>query len=221
MRYLIGRLVLTTLFGVLLFVSAGRLDWLQAWVYLGAVFLGELVSAVVLMAVSPETIAQRGGMGPDTKTFDKVFVTLWLVLACVAPVVAGLDVGRSSKAGLPFGSIYLGLGLLVFAYLLGTWAMAVNKFFELTVRIQKDRGHQVVGSGPYRIVRHPGYVAAIAGALASPLILSSVWVFAPVAATVVLFVVRTALEDQTLQAELGGYPEYAVRTRYRLLPGIW
>jgi protein-S-isoprenylcysteine O-methyltransferase Ste14 len=110
---------------------------------------------------------------------------------------------------------------MLLAYLLGAWAMAVNEHFELLVRIQTDRGHRVVTSGPYRIVRHPGYLAAIVGGLTSPLILGSLWAFAPVVAGALLFTARTALEDRTLREELAGYQEYAARTRHRLLPGIW
>jgi len=99
--------------------------------------------------------------------------------------------------------------------------MAVNEHFELLVRIQTDRGHRVVSSGPYRIVRHPGYLAAIVGGSMTPLILGSLWAFAPVLACALLFTGRTALEDRTLREELDGYREYTRRTRHRLLPGIW
>ena len=102
-----------------------------------------------------------------------------------------------------------------------TWSMAANAFFSQTVRIQKDRGHTVATGGPYRYVRHPGYAASILFQIATPLILGSVWAFIPCGLTVLLSVVRTALEDRTLLEELPGYAEYAQQTRYRLLPGIW
>jgi len=221
MRYVLGRVFSTALFGLLLFASAGRVDWVRAWVYLAAVLLGELLTAAALRAVNPEILARRGSMSADAKTYDRVFVVLWLVLALVTPVVAGLDVGRSGDARVPLAGMYVGLVVMLLAYLLGAWAMAVNEHFELLVRIQTDRGHRVVTSGPYRIVRHPGYLAAIVGGLASPLILGSLWAFAPVVASALLFSVRTALEDRTLREELAGYQEYAARTRHRLLPGIW
>jgi protein-S-isoprenylcysteine O-methyltransferase Ste14 len=221
MRYVLGRVLSTALFGLLLFASAGRVDWARAWVYVSAVLLGELLTAAALRAVNPEILARRGSMSADAKTYDRVFVVLWLVLALVTPVVAGLDVGRSGDARVPLAGMYVGLVVMLLAYLLGAWAMAVNEHFELLVRIQMDRGHRVVTSGPYRIVRHPGYLAAIVGALASPLILGSLWAFAPVVASALLFSVRTALEDRTLREELAGYEEYAARTRHRLLPGIW
>jgi len=220
-RYVLGRIFSTLLFGLLLFASAGRIDWVRAWVYLGAVLAGELLTAAVLRAVNPVILERRGRMGADTKTYDRVFVAFWLVLAFVTPVVAGLDVGRSGEARVPLAGMYAGLAIMLLAYLLGAWAMAVNEHFELLVRIQTDRGHRVVTSGPYRIVRHPGYLAAIVGGLTSPLILGSLWAFAPVVAGALLFTARTALEDRTLREELAGYQEYAARTRHRLLPGIW
>ena len=221
MRYVLGRIFSTLLFGLLLFASAGRIDWVRAWVYLGAVLAGELLTAAVLRAVNPVILERRGRMGANAKTYDRVFVALWLVLAFVTPVVAGLDVGRSGAARVPLAGMYAGLAVMLLAYLLGAWAMAVNEHFELLVRIQNDREHRVVTSGPYRIVRHPGYLAAIVGGLTSPLILGSLWAFAPVVAGALLFTARTALEDRTLREELAGYQEYAARTRHRLLPGIW
>jgi protein-S-isoprenylcysteine O-methyltransferase Ste14 len=103
-----------------------------------------------------------------------------------------------------------------------TWAMAVNTHFEKTVRIQSDRGHTVCDRGPYRWVRHPGYVgASLAFPLATPLLLGSAWAFVPAALCVAMLVLRTALEDRMLRAELEGYEAFAGKTRYRLLPGIW
>jgi protein-S-isoprenylcysteine O-methyltransferase Ste14 len=99
--------------------------------------------------------------------------------------------------------------------------MATNAFLSTRVRIQEDRGHRVVTTGPYRMVRHPMYAATIIGFAGVSLLLGSWWAFVPGAVCTVLFIIRTALEDRTLQAELPGYKDYAARTRYRLLPGVW
>jgi protein-S-isoprenylcysteine O-methyltransferase Ste14 len=104
---------------------------------------------------------------------------------------------------------------------LGNWAMLENRFFSGYVRIQTDRGHMVVSNGPYRSIRHPGYLGGIVTWLAAPLALGSLWALIPAGAVVVAYVIRTALEDRTLQAELDGYKEYARQTRYRLVPGVW
>jgi protein-S-isoprenylcysteine O-methyltransferase Ste14 len=115
----------------------------------------------------------------------------------------------------------VGLAVLLPASALGAWAMLENEHFEQFVRIQRERGHRVVSSGPYRYVRHPGYLAAILGALVTPLMLGSVWTFVPAGLVAVLFAVRTQLEDATLQRELRGYAKYAERTRFRLVPCLW
>jgi protein-S-isoprenylcysteine O-methyltransferase Ste14 len=97
----------------------------------------------------------------------------------------------------------------------------VNRFFSAVVRIQRDREHTVVTSGPYRLIRHPGYAGALITSLAIPLLLGSLWALIPAALVVCLLILRTALEDRTLQEKLDGYREYAGRVRYRLLPGVW
>jgi protein-S-isoprenylcysteine O-methyltransferase Ste14 len=115
------------------------------------------------------------------------------------------------------------LGALVF--LLGNaillWARYTNRFFSSMVRIQTDRGHTVCKAGPYRYVRHPGYVGGILMALGMGIVLGSWWACVPQLLASTLLVWRTSREDQTLQAELPGYGEYTRETRYRLLPGVW
>ena len=98
---------------------------------------------------------------------------------------------------------------------------AVNKFFEPSVRIQTDRGHHVIDTGPYAIIRHPGYAFGFAFFLGIPLALGSLWGLIPAIIMSALLVVRTVLEDRTLQNELPGYKQYAERVRYRLVPGVW
>ena len=148
-------------------------------------------------------------------------MALWLLLSVAAPVVAGLDAGRVGRPSLSWAWFALGLAVLVPATVFATWAMLENEHFEQLVRIQTDRGHRVVSTGPYRFVRHPGYLGAIVGAFVTPLMLGSVWTFVPAGLIAALFVVRTQLEDRTLRRELAGYAEYAQRTRFRLVPGIW
>jgi protein-S-isoprenylcysteine O-methyltransferase Ste14 len=122
---------------------------------------------------------------------------------------------------MPGVALYGGVALLAVGSALGTWAMVENESFEQFVRIQADRAHRVVSTGPYKILRHPGYAGVILGALATPLVLCRWWTFIPAGAVAVLFTVRTALEDRTLCKELAGYQEYSQRTRYRLVPGGW
>jgi protein-S-isoprenylcysteine O-methyltransferase Ste14 len=157
----------------------------------------------------------------DTKRFDKVFLAVFLPLTFIQPAVAGLDAVRFGWSSMPFGLMYAGAVLFALAMVLIAWTMAVNRYAETSVRIQTDRGHTVIASGPYRAVRHPMYVGAILMYVATPLILGSVWALAVSGLMIVLFIWRTALEDRTLRRELSGYEAYAARTRYRLLPGLW
>ena len=99
--------------------------------------------------------------------------------------------------------------------------MGANAFFSPLVRIQKERGHTVAAGGPYRVIRHPGYLGAMLFSISVPLMLASWWAVIPGLASVVLYIVRTSLEDQTLQDELSGYREFSERVKFRLIPGLW
>jgi len=145
------------------------------------------------------------------------------IVAIYGPILMWLVAGLDKRwGGSPLLSLELAAFVVVIAgYLFSTWALMINRFFSAVVRVQTDRGHTVVTTGPYRFVRHPGYAGALVGYLATPIALGTLWVFIPMLLTCIVLVVRTALEDKTLQQELPGYSEYNRRTRYRLLPGIW
>jgi protein-S-isoprenylcysteine O-methyltransferase Ste14 len=136
-------------------------------------------------------------------------------------IVAGLDHRFGWSPVFPLWLIVLGIFLIALGYAFSVWAFVENRFFSSVVRIQTDRGHVVCDSGPYRIVRHPGYAGNILPLLGIVLALSSLWTLIPAAVALVIAVIRTALEDRTLQDELPGYKEYARRVRYRLFPGIY
>ena len=205
----------------ILFSTSGQLDWLWAWVFLGISIVSVIVNSVILLRTSPETIAERGE-AKLTKKWDKIvsgFYSLFLFL--LLPLVAGLDTrfGWTGDLGNTWhivGAVALAAGLS-----LAGWAMIVNAYFSTTVRIQSDRGQTVCRSGPYRVVRHPGYVGFILQSLATPILLGSVYaVFLGVMAATAL-VIRTFFEDRTLQDELPGYREYAQEVRHRLVPRVW
>ena len=132
------------------------------------------------------------------------------------PIVAALDDGRYHWFHVPWWGCVLGYALLITGMVGLTWAESVNKFFEPTVRIQTDRGHKVIDTGPYAIVRHPGYVSGFLLFLGMPLCLGSLWALIPAILLCLLLVVRTIWEDQTLREELAGYEEYAQRVRYQV-----
>jgi len=202
----------------ILFISSGRLDWVWAWAYLG---VGVGILAINVLVMSPELIAERGEIKENVKGWDRVLSTLISVLTLGGLIVAGLD---ERFGWSPHLTLAIQLGGLIFWALaqgLFSWAMASNVFFSGLVRIQKERGHTVATGGPYRYVRHPGYVGYMISLLATSLLLGSLWALIPGGLGALLLIVRTALEDKTLLEELDGYKDYAARVRYRLLPGIW
>jgi protein-S-isoprenylcysteine O-methyltransferase Ste14 len=206
----------------ILFVPAGRLDWLMGWVYIAIWLLWHSALALILIPTNPELLAERARAQKGSKPWDMILLSLAGLATMALNVVAGLDVrfGWTSQALPP--PLQIGAAIVAaLGYALGVWAMASNAFFSTTVRIQHDRGQTVATGGPYRIVRHPGYVGSVAFNLASPIMLGSLWALIPGALAALAFVVRTVMEDRTLRDELPGYVDYARKTRYRLLPGIW
>jgi protein-S-isoprenylcysteine O-methyltransferase Ste14 len=221
-RKRIAQVVVLLLFlGAMLFLGAGSLTWFWGWVYLGLYLAGILVNGIVLARTHPETVARRSE-SEGMKDWDKVVGGLWAVAYFVAiPLVSGLDTrfGWTVGARWPVhltGAVGFALGFGLFS-----WAMVENAYFSTVVRVQEAQGQQVCTSGPYRVVRHPGYLGAVLQSLSSPLVLGSAWALLPGAIAAALMVVRALLEDRTLHAELSGYAAYAEDVRYRLIPGIW
>jgi protein-S-isoprenylcysteine O-methyltransferase Ste14 len=209
------------LIAAILFLAAGRLNWMWAWVYLGVCLVSVLINASIMLRTSPETIAERG-RPQETKDWDKVVGGLWSVAIYFAlPLVAGLDVRFGWTRDL--GVAWHIAGVVVLAAGLGfsAWAMIANAYFSTAVRIQSDRGHTVCSTGPYQFVRHPGYVGFVLQSMSVPFLLGSLWALIPGITATVLMIIRTSLEDRTLQAELPGYQDYLQKVRYRLVPGIW
>lgn len=220
-RWLSRQAFFLLLMWVILFVCAGRLDWWQGWLQAGLYVVVVAAQALILIPTHPEVIAERSGYQKGSKGWDVWIAGLAAaLLPMVAWVVAGLD-ARWGWSAVDPALTAIGAAVWLLGYALVIWAMANNPFFSATVRIQDERGHRVASGGPYRLVRHPGYVGAIAFQLATPLLLGSWWAMVPSALSAVLYVVRTALEDRTLRAELPGYEAYTRQTRYRLLPGVW
>jgi protein-S-isoprenylcysteine O-methyltransferase Ste14 len=177
-------------------------------------------AALYLCYVNPEVVLARLRFHRGTKRWDRILLCFLLPAVYAVFLVASLDYSRQ---WLPVPWWVHGIGYVLFLVGVGivTWAEAVNKFFEVTVRIQTDRGHLVIDTGPYAIVRHPGYVGFMLFFAGSALCLGSLWALVPASLTSCLLVLRTKWEDRTLQAELPGYKEYAQRVRHRLIPGMW
>jgi protein-S-isoprenylcysteine O-methyltransferase Ste14 len=205
----------------LLFVSAGTLRWSAGWWYIGLYFLLVLIASFIMLPHRSEVVAERSRGTAGAKSWD-----LWVTRGIAVPslgllVLAGLDERWNWTAPLPlsvrvFGGLAFGLG-----YALVIWAMYTNQYFSQVVRIQTERGHVAVTNGPYQYVRHPGYIGMLTSFFGAAFLLDSLYGLICFALYAPLVILRTALEDRTLRAELPGYAEYAGRTCYRLIPGLW
>ena len=209
------------LFVALLFVPAGRWDWVAGWAFLIFALSSITILSLVLWRKDPELIKERTGVAENVESWDRTILRIYGLLVVTLLVVAGLDAGRFQWSSMPSSIHVWGWVLLIGASAAIWWVLFTNTYTSRVVRIQEDRGHRVVTKGPYRYVRHPMYVGVILAALSMPLVFGSWWALIPSAGIVVLFIVRTALEDRTLKAKLPGYVEYAERVQNRLLPGIW
>ena len=209
---------------LILLVCGGDLGWWQAWVYSLLFLAANIGGRVWVERQHPGLMAERQNMKKmqNAKAWDKVLAPL-MALSVVFPlvIVAGLDHRFNWSPVFPLWLIVPGFILISIGYAFGMWAMIENRFFSSTVRIQTDRGHEVCDSGPYQVVRHPGYAGNLLPLLGIALALCSVWTLIPAGVALIIAVIRTALEDQTLREELPGYRDYAQRVRYRLIPGIY
>ncbi len=218
-----GVLLLVVLL-VLPFLLAGRLDWWGAWANAALVMVSTIGSRVIVARRNPDLLVERGRTGEhaNVKSWDRRLAPLVALYAPILTlVVASMNFRFDWAPRVPLWLQGIGFIGVLLGYAFSSWAMVANRFFSGMVRIQAERGHSVVTAGPYRYVRHPGYAGSVASGLALPLLLGTAWAFVPTLVHVSLIIMRTRLEDRVLQAELAGYAEYAGRTKYRLVPGLW
>jgi len=220
-KRIVAVLAVILVMDLLLFIPAGRTDWPSAWILslLYAVFLLAYAAWGTLKA--PDLLQERSRVAENVKVWDKIILSIYTLLLLAMLVLAGLSVGRVRWSHMPLALQLLSLGALFAAGGLIFWAVVTNAYLGRMVRIQEDRGHQVVTGGPYRHVRHPMYVGIILLFPGMAMFLGSWWALVSAGLIALLMVLRTTLEDRTLQAELPGYAEYAQQVRYRLLPGVW
>jgi protein-S-isoprenylcysteine O-methyltransferase Ste14 len=210
------------IWGGLLFLSAGSIRWPRAWFHLGLWTVTILVNLIILLKTNPSLLAARTKRARFDSIFDLILLMLIMTPAVLAvPIVAGLDTVRYRLLPIPFWAVLPAVLLHIAGNAIMLWSMVVNPYLEKTVRIQRERGHHVITTRPYAIVRHPMYAGFILLFLSIPLILGSGWAFVPVAIVIAVLFVRTVFEDRFLQKNLPGYKDYAEKTHYMLLPGIW
>ena len=220
----LGLVVVYLFIPLVLWFCGSDLAWWQAWVYSTIIFIAGVGGRILADRLHPGLQAERikFGRAPDVKAWDKILAPLMSVsVSFPLYIVSGLDHRFEWSPVFPPWLNISGLFLCVVGYGFAVWALAVNRFFSSTVRIQTERGHVVCDSGPYRCVRHPGYAGNLLPLLGIALALGSLWTLIPAAFALVITLVRTDLEDRTLQVELPGYRDYARRVCYRLVPGIY
>ena len=208
-------------YSFLLILASGKLDWLWGWVYMILLTLAMAAHVVILVPVNPSLLADRAGglRQPGAKRWDIWLASIASLAFVAVMVVAGLDERWGWTGTISIGWHIAGILLSILGWVFFLWAMATNPFFSESVRIQEN--HKVAQHGPYRLVRHPGYLGNLIGCLGQPLLFGSLWAFILATLTIIAFVIRTALEDNTLKKELNGYSDYAKQVRHRLVPGVW
>lgn len=208
--------------GCCFFISAGGMNRSGGWLYYLLALVLTLGGNILLFYYSPDLLNERGHLGEETESSDKMLLLLLFTVNLVLlPVIAGLDSGRFRWASLPAAWIYAGVFLQFLCAALVLWAMLENPFFEGTMRLQRDRGQYAVSRGPYRYVRHPGYLGMALNTFPLSLIAGSGAALVPALLAVIIIVIRTAFEDRLLIDQLPGYREYSREVKYRLLPLIW
>ena len=220
-NYLIKHFIGTFLFFIIIFISAGRIDYWQGLIYVIIGLIMFLLNYTVLR-IDSELLNERSKPGEGTKKWDKTILGLSFLITISMYITAGLDSGRYHwSPNFHWGICLLGIILTILGQLLFLIAQKQNKFFSSTVRIQTNREHIVCETGLYKIVRHPAYLGSIIQSLGFPLLFGSLWSIIPICLLIILLITRTNLEDKTLKNELQGYLEYSNKIRYKIIPFVW
>jgi len=208
----------------LLFICAGTLDWPMAWVYTALLLASTIGSRLIVYLRNPDTLRERARFTSNegTAQWDR---GLALVVGLLGPMALAIAAGLDHRFGwspeIANWAKVLAAFILACGYFVAVWAMVENRYFSAVARIQEDRGQVVVMTGPYRFVRHPAYAGSLVSSFAFPIMMGSLWALIPGMLYGAALVLRTSLEDQMLMDGLPGYVQYAERTRYRLIPGVW
>ncbi|MFN8278706.1 MAG: isoprenylcysteine carboxylmethyltransferase family protein [Saprospiraceae bacterium] len=220
-KFFLKTIIAALFFPVLLFAIAGTLDFFQGWIFLLTTLLTALMNYATIRN-DPALMTERSQAGPGAKSWDKIILGLSGMTYLCAIAVAGLDSGKHHWSPDFHWTLYaLAIILTILGHVIFLTARKENKYFSSVVRIQKDRNHQVCDTGIYQVVRHPGYAGMMLSLAAFPLLTGSVWSGIPVMVSIILLLIRTELEDRTLQSELNGYIQYTQKSRYKIIPYIW
>lgn len=214
------KIFLQRTFGLLLYLlGTGWVFYLRGSVYFILYYVTALFSCLVMYRVNLETLSERNKIGTNTPTWDKILLGVyWLLSFFIIYLVAGLEAKKAPAIG---GLFYIGIVLVLLATALSLWALMVNTFLESTARIQNDRNQAVCKKGPYRIIRHPTYLAILIWCISMAFIFETIFICAVSVVIVSIVIIRTYFEDKMMKNELNGYKEYTQEVRYKLFPYIW
>jgi protein-S-isoprenylcysteine O-methyltransferase Ste14 len=213
--------VISLFFFVVVFISAGRINYWQGWLYISLNILMTIMTVLASIG-NTELMAERLKPGKGTKNWDKFILSISVPIYLIMLIVSGLDSGRFHWSPNLHWSLYiLAIILTLFGHSIFLIAKRQNKFFSTVVRIQKERGHTVCDTGLYKAFRHPGYFGMLISTIGFPFLLGSLWSTIPAILSILILLIRTHLEDKTLINELPGYREYTQKTPYRLIPKVW
>ncbi|MBN2677447.1 MAG: isoprenylcysteine carboxylmethyltransferase family protein [Anaerolineaceae bacterium] len=221
-KLLLHSLIMFLFISALVFISAGRMNWPLGWVFVVMWGLPKLVFILLLRMRDPALLVERMTRHENTQSYERLLVPAYMLLAYATILVAALDGGRFRWSGdISIGLIIAGYVINLSMSILAAWAVDANSYFSAESRLQTDRAQIVTQSGPYRFVRHPGYLSAVVLWPFAGLMLESWWAAIPGCLAGLMMLIRTVLEDRMLQSQLPGYAEYARQVRYRLFPGVW
>lgn len=219
--YILKVIMQDILAAVIFFLFAGRINHVRGWLYFIIYLISTVLGLVYLNSKNPELLVERDKTRNNTKKWDKALLNSYLFLAFfIIYIVGGLDV-RFTGSSISMVLIYPGIIIILLSSFLLIWSMKENEYFESTARIQHDREQKVCDTGPYTLIRHPGYLSIILWSVGVPLVIGSFYMYFPSMGIILIMVVRTFLEDEMLMEELPGYSEYSKIVKYRLIPYIW
>ncbi len=218
-RVFLGFFTLLLMIAIIL-ILGGRINYWQGWAF-GVITILLLLVKSIFFPSRSDLIEERIKPGPGTKWWDKVFYAFYIPAFFAIIIIGSLDGGRFGwTASLPVFVYISGYILYILSISIFLWAQQINRFFSSVVRIQHDRGHEVIQTGLINM-SDIQYIGGILMAISTALVLGSLWALIPAGIVTILLIIRTYLEDITLQKELPGYAEYAKNVRYRLLPLVW
>ncbi len=213
LKYVIGILLV----GILLFVPAGTIKFINGWLFMGVLFIPMFIAGIVMFIKDKKLLKSR--LKAKEKESDQKSVIISSgIMFILGFIMAGIDY-RFNLSQLPNDIVIMAIIIFIMSYLLYAEVLKENSFLSRTIEVQKNQ--KVIDTGLYSMVRHPMYLFTIFLFLSIPLILGSLLSFFIFLIYPFIIVKRIKNEEEVLEKELKGYKEYKKKVKYRLLPYIW